>query len=180
MATAAPETHIVGHVPGQPSTGNPVFGQPGVGQPRPVVCHHCFEPGHKITVCPRLVGGTIQTADGEHIPISMQQAAMNPLFHKLPYVPRPIETVTCFKVSCHCFLSYKFLILVVFMQKIAPASVFLNAASVWLSFFESCLPKNANAKLIACEMFSTHRFEAKPAENSTFFLRRCECLKCSK
>ncbi|XP_063718818.1 cleavage and polyadenylation specificity factor subunit 4-like [Symsagittifera roscoffensis] len=78
-------------------TGNPVYGQPGVGQPRPVVCHHCFEPGHKITVCPRLIGGSIQTADGEHIPISMQQAAMNPIFHKLPYVPRPIESVTCFK-----------------------------------------------------------------------------------
>ena len=96
---SAPENTTVGHVPGQPSNANPVFGQPGVGQPRPVVCHHCFEPGHKITVCPRLVGGTIQTADGEHIPISMQQAAMNPLFHKLPYVPRPIETVTCFKVG---------------------------------------------------------------------------------
>jgi cleavage and polyadenylation specificity factor subunit 4 len=91
MASAADLAAVAGG-----NSGSIQIGQAGFGMPRPVVCH-CFEPGHKITVCPKLLGGTIQGPDGEHIAISMQQAAMNPLFHKLPYVPRPIESVTCFK-----------------------------------------------------------------------------------
>ena len=63
-----------------------------------LTCHRCNEVGHKAIACPRL-SGSMSAGDNVNVATSAPQHSNRPYYSGFRHDLRPLDQVTCFKVS---------------------------------------------------------------------------------
>ena len=64
-----------------------------------LMCHRCGEIGHKAVACPRASGGPLSAGDNFSVATSASQHSHRPFYSGFRHDLRPLDQVTCFKVS---------------------------------------------------------------------------------
>jgi len=79
-----------------------------------LTCHRCNEVGHKAIACPRLSGGaSVSASDNFTVATSAAQHSNRSYYSGFRHDLRPLDQVTCFKVSVCYLINQKYAVITI-------------------------------------------------------------------